>query len=64
MKTIITNSSEIKKSPTLIPARSGIFTMSQGLPLRDANAVREFAYVFIRIPYQATAYEPPIPKIE
>ena len=30
----------------------------------DANAVREFAYVLMRIPNQATPYEPRIPSTD
>ena len=64
MTTIITSSSEMRNSPTLMPARSGMLTTSHGTPRRLAKAVRQLAYVLTRMPYHATAYEPPMPTIE
>src|SRR5260221_9345113 len=61
MTTIITSSSEIRNSPIDMPDRSGIFTTSQGSPRSDAKAVRQLAYVLMRMPYQATAYDPAMP---
>src|SRR5947207_3066573 len=39
MMIINTNSSEIRNSPTLMPARSGMFTTSHGSPRSDAHAL-------------------------
>ncbi len=61
MMTIITSSSEIRNRPIDIPDRSGIFTTSHGSPRSEANAVRQLAYVLMRMPYHATAYDPAIP---
>ncbi len=59
------NSSTLtRRSPTLMPEFVGILTTSTGFPVRDANAVRAFAFVLILIPNQATPYEPRIPRIE
>ena len=49
------NSSTLMSSmPMLIPASSGIACSGYGLPLRLANAMREFANVFTRMPNHAT----------
>jgi hypothetical protein len=40
--------------PMLIPALSGISWPGNGLPVRLAKAVREFANVLTRIPNHAT----------
>jgi len=62
---IIKKSSTLtRSSPTLIPDVVGMLTTSTGFPVRDANAVRAFAFVFILIPNQATPYEPAIPRME
>jgi hypothetical protein len=51
----MTNSSMLMSSiPTLIPAFRGIANTGCALPARLANAVREFAYVFTRMPNHAT----------
>ncbi len=47
-----------------MPDLSGMATTSRGIPFKDENADLEFATVFMRIPNQATPYEPRIPKIE
>src|SRR5262249_49732360 len=64
MITIMTSSSKIRNRPTDMPARRGMFTTFHGSPLREANAVREFAHVLTRMPYHATRYEPPMPTTE
>ena len=43
MITIMTSSREMRKSPTLIPERRGMFTTSQGFPASEAKAVRALA---------------------
>ena len=43
-----------RRSPTLIPERSGMRSVASGLPLRAENAPRELATVLIRMPNQAT----------
>ncbi len=61
---IMISSIETNKTPILIPALSGMPSMSIGLPLSAVNAVLEFASVFILIPNQATRYEPKIPRTD
>src|SRR5437660_11417320 len=61
MMTIMMSSSEIRNKPTDMPERNGMLTTSHGWPRSDANAVRALAQVLTRMPYQATAYEPPMP---
>ncbi len=62
---IIKNSSTLtRRSPTLIPDVRGILTTSTGFPVRDVNAVLEFAHVLILIPNHATPYEPRMPRME
>src|SRR6516164_1760504 len=61
MMTIMMSSSEIRNKPTDMPERSGMLTTSHGRPRSEANAVRALAQVLTRMPYQATAYEPPMP---
>ena len=48
------SSTEMSIIPTLMPARSGMSQTGQALPLRLANAVREFASVLMRMPNHAT----------
>ena len=52
---IISSSTLMSIMPTLIPASSGILLMGNGFPCNPANAVREFANVFTRMPNHATA---------
>src|SRR5215212_9023394 len=54
MQSMITSSVEISSMPMDIPARSGIEYVGNGLPRSDANAVREFANVLMRMPNHAT----------
>ncbi|OQC45545.1 MAG: hypothetical protein BWX61_00764 [Bacteroidetes bacterium ADurb.Bin035] len=51
---IIVNSKLINIIPMLIPACIGILKSLKGLFSKLANAIREFAKVFILIPNQAT----------
>ncbi|OPY10952.1 MAG: hypothetical protein A4E66_01456 [Syntrophus sp. PtaB.Bin001] len=50
--------------PTLIPDLRQMSTILSGTPLREAKAALELATVLIRMPNQATPYEPSIPRIE
>ena len=54
MNSMITSSMLISIMPMLMPAFSGIELQGQALPVRLANAVRELAKVFTRMPNQAT----------
>ena len=54
MMSIISSSTLISIMPMLMPASSGIWDMGYGLPRSPANAVRELAKVFTRMPNQAT----------
>ena len=49
------SSTQIRSTPMLMPAWSGISYTGSGLPRSEANAVRLFAYVFMRMPNHATA---------
>jgi hypothetical protein len=51
---IMMSSTQISSTPMLMPAWSGISYTLSGLPVSDANAVRLFASVFMRIPNHAT----------
>ncbi len=51
---MMNSSTLISIIPMLIPARSGISMIGNGMARRLAKAVREFANVLIRMPYQAT----------
>jgi len=51
---MMSSSVEISIMPMLIPDCVGIAEHGYGLPFSDANAVREFANVFTRIPKAAT----------
>jgi len=64
MMSIMISSTQIRSTPMLMPACSGISYTWSGLPLSDANAVRLFAYVFMRMPNHATEYEPRMPTID
>src|SRR5689334_12805067 len=64
MMTIMTSSREIRNRPMDMPARRGMLTTSHGSPRSDAKAVRAFAHVLTRMPYQATQYDPPMPTTE
>ncbi len=61
MVSITKSSMLISTVPMLIPALSGIAYVGKGLPLSDANAVRLFAKVLMRIPNQATPADPAMP---
>src|SRR5947207_547323 len=62
---IIKNSSTATSSrPTLMPERSGMPRVASGLPCSAENAVRELATVLMRMPNQATPYEPRMPRTE
>ena len=54
MHSIRNNSTLMSIMPMLMPAFSGIAYTGYGSPLRLANAVRELAKVFTRMPNQAT----------
>ena len=54
MHSMMNNSTLMSSMPMLIPASSGIACSGYGLPVRLANAIREFAKVFTRIPNHAT----------
>src|SRR6185295_11439875 len=54
MQSMMSSSTLIRSIPMLMPERSGIAFTGYGIPLRLANAVREFAYVLMRMPNQAT----------
>ena len=54
MASMNSSSTEMSIMPTLMPERSGMSHTANALPRRLANAVREFASVLIRMPYQAT----------
>ena len=54
MNSMISNSTLISIIPMLMPASSGIWYTGYGLPGREANAVRELANVFTRMPNHAT----------
>jgi len=58
---IMMSSTETKSTPMLMPASRAIFKTLRGFLSREENAVLLLARVFIRIPYQATLYEPRIP---
>ena len=58
---IIINSIHTNITPMLIPAFKGIFKRLSGFFSNEANAIRELASVFIRIPKAATEYDPSIP---
>ena len=62
MTSIISSSRLISTMPMLMPDFIGIRCTGSGLPSSAANAVRELAKVFTRMPNQATAYEPPMPS--
>ena len=51
---MISSSTEIRAMPMLMPAFNGMAKHGYGLPRNPANAVREFAKVFTRIPNHAT----------
>lgn len=61
MMSIISSSMLMRTMPIDMPDFMGMRCISRGLPSRDAKATREFAKVLTRIPYHATAYEPPMP---
>ena len=54
MQSIRNNSTLINSIPMLMPACNGMLYQGYGLPRRLANAVREFANVFTRMPNHAT----------
>ncbi len=54
IKSISSSSTLISNMPMLIPAFRGIAWLGYGLPVRLANAVRELAKVFTRMPNHAT----------
>ncbi len=54
MNSMITSSMLMSIMPMLMPAFRGIELQGQALPVKLANAVREFAKVFTRMPNQAT----------
>ncbi len=54
IRSIRSSSTLISSIPMLMPAFSGIAWFGYGFPVRLANAVREFANVFTRMPNQAT----------
>ena len=58
------SSTQMSSTPMLMPACSGISYTASGLPRSDANAVRLFANVFMRMPNHATPYEPRMPSTE
>ena len=51
---MISSSTEISIMPMHMPASSGIWYTGYGLPGSQANAVRELAKVFTRMPNHAT----------
>ena len=51
---ISVSSTHIRTTPILMPARRGMLSKSSGLRRKEANAIRAFAYVFMRTPNQAT----------
>src|SRR4051812_24400996 len=53
MQIMKNNSTQTSSRPTLMPERSGMSSVASALPLREENAVREFATVLIRMPNQA-----------
>src|SRR6266446_3628236 len=62
---IMKNSSTATSSrPTLMPERSGMPSVARGLPLSAEKAVRELDTVLMRMPNQATPYEPRMPRTD
>jgi hypothetical protein len=54
MHNMMNNSTLMSSMPMLIPASSGIECSGYGRPFRLANAMRELAKVFTRMPNHAT----------
>ena len=61
MKSMRVNSTLMRTIPMLMPERMGMSKVSHGEPRSDAWAVREFAKVLTRMPYQATPNDPAMP---
>src|ERR1051325_4017550 len=64
MQIMKNNSTATSSKPTLLPQRSGMPRVASGLPFSAEKAVRELDVVLMRMPNQATPYEPRMPKIE
>ena len=62
MQIMKNNSTLTNNKPTLMPLRKGMASTGRPWPFKLAKAVRLFAMVLIRIPNQATPYEPRIPS--
>gem|GEM_PF-4526673 len=62
MISIMMSSTQMSKTPILIPDFKGIFTTDRGLDLSAAKAVRELASVLILTPNHATAYDHKTPS--
>ncbi len=62
MANIIISSTQINSTPMLIPASRPIFKSLRGFLSRLENADRLLASVFMRMPYQATLYDPRMPS--
>ncbi len=54
MMSIMKSSTQIRRTPMLIPASSGMLRSFRGFFSREAKAILLFASVFMRMPYQAT----------
>src|SRR6266516_453961 len=58
------SSTATSNKPTLMPDRNGMLSVASGLPLSAEKAVRELDTVLMRMPNQATPYEPMMPRTE
>ncbi len=61
---MMNNSVEISSMPMEMPDFIGMAYTGNALPSKEANAVRLLASVLMRMPNQATPYEPAIPISE
>src|ERR1700677_1264151 len=64
MQIMKNNSTATSKRPTLMPERNGMPRVLSGLPLSAEKEVRELETVLMRMPNQATPYEPRMPRME